>query len=609
MMVDWQSATKNYMPFHDLQEAADGTHSNFTFDGLLGGWLPSSRKIFRGVEDTTDWIDVTAFADVDSQDPEIVHLWFWTKWIKNGVVRANKFALDYKQFLPLYAHPTADDFYPALIRHADYWESHMKEVISLKLPDETWADMGKHAFAVELVQRAGGVSPRYGAFDRDYAGSEYDGFQDIFTTSLTANLAWGRFTQARIVLENYLDWYVYDNGAIKMRGPAVPQFGLSLSLIARYVHYTGDTALVEKYKGKILGWAKLLTARQDDNLKLPEDDPSYGLISGWSESDAALRYDSWRFEKPYWNNAAFAARGLKDLSKIETFAEYAQEWTTRAEQLINQTSKTLEKFIQHDYNPPYVPVLPNETTHVLEDLEEKGDASSQWWPHRVYSELLQASVLSSNQTDMVINSMQAYGITSLGVVANVTPLRADTRDILGFISYGYALALLLQDRIDEFVLFLYSHRYHVHNRGLWIAAEVAGTGGGSSTYCQPSEFAVPILLRAALLFDHPDEEVLFVAKGVPRHWLSKGKIGVQKAPTKWGLVDLDIQLDEKAGSVTTVLGFERAPPAEVRVKMRLPEGSQLKSVTVNGEPTEWKGEEVILRLAPGSQNVTVIGTF
>ncbi|OBR05457.1 Secreted protein [Colletotrichum higginsianum IMI 349063] len=609
MTLDWQATTKNYMPLVDVLEAADGTHSNYTFDGLLGGWLPSSRKIFRGDVDTTDWIEVTTFADVDSPDPQIVHLWFSIKWIKGGVVRANRFALDYKQFLPLKAHPTADDYYPALIRFADYWDSHLQDVATLEVPDKSWSDMNKHAFATELVQRAGGVSPRYGAFDRDYAGSEYDGFQDIMTTSLTANLAWGRFPQAKAILENYMDWYVNDNGAIKMRGPAVPQFGMSLSLIARYVQYTGDVGFTEKYKTKILAWANMLTERQDENLKFPEDHPYYGLISGWSESDAALRWDSWRWEKPYWNNGAFAARGLKDLSKIATFEQYAQDWQTRAAQLINQTSHTLDAVIQRNLTTPYVPLLPNETTHVLEDLAEQGDASSQWWPHRVYTELLQASVLSPNLTDLVINSMQAYGITSLGVVANVTPLRADTRDILGFISYGYALSLLLQDRLDEFVLFLYSHRYHVHNRGLWIAAEVSGTGGGSSTFCQPSQFAVPILLRAALLLDHPDEEVLFVGRGVPRRWLSKGRVAIQKAPTKWGLVDLDMQLDEKAGSVTTVLGFERGPPAEVRVKLRVPEGRELKAVTVDGKAAEWQGEEVILRLGASTKNVTVVGTF
>lgn len=53
----------------------------------------------------------------------------------------------------------------------------------------------------------------------DYAGSEYDGFQDIFTSSLSANLEWGRFEQAKAVLENYFTLFVSPQGDIAMRGP------------------------------------------------------------------------------------------------------------------------------------------------------------------------------------------------------------------------------------------------------------------------------------------------------------------------------------------------------------------------------------------------------
>ncbi|KAH7346280.1 hypothetical protein BKA65DRAFT_551201 [Rhexocercosporidium sp. MPI-PUGE-AT-0058] len=576
MKVDYQAGTKNYQFVDDVPNALDGIHSNKLWDGLLGGWLPSPCKIFRGTVDSQDWIESVIFADVDSRDPTIVHLWFATKWVKGGVAREKNFALDYPEFFHAYSTNSKRLLSGSPSLH-DYWESKIQDFSLLNLPDLTWADMAKHAFAVELVQR----------------------FQDIFTTSLTANLAWGRFKQASAIFENYMDWYVYDNGDIKMRGPEVPQFGMSLSLVARYVQYTGDTALIEKYKGKILTWAKLLTDLHDESLKLPVGHPYYGLLSGWGESDASLNLDSWRWSKPYWNNGAFTARGLKDLSKIPILAEYSEDWTSRAFQIINQTSRTLDRF------------------HVIEDLTENEATSPAKWAHRVYAELLHASVLSSTHTDLVINSMQAYGITSLGVVANVTPLHAKSRDILGFISYGYALALLLQDRIDEFILFLYTHRYHIHNRGLWIAPEVAGTGGNSTTYCQPSQFGVPIVLRAALLFEHPGEEVLFVTRGVPRKWLSKVELGSRKHRRDGDSLALRhnwTQLDKKAGTIKTVLSFEKSPPGEVRIKFRLPKGRSLKAATINGTAAKWKGEEVIWKVGSNSmvatfKNVTIVGSF
>jgi len=66
---------------------------------------------------------------------------------------------------------------------------------------------------------------------------------------------------------------------------------------------------------------------------------------------------------------------------------------------------------------------------------------------------------SDEQANLVIDCMRAYGATTLGVVANVEPPHPNGRDILGFISYGYAQALLRLDRIEEYILFLYAHRY------------------------------------------------------------------------------------------------------------------------------------------------------
>ena len=76
--------------------------------------------------------------------------------------------------------------------------------------------------------------------DRDYYGPEYDGFQDIFTSAVYTNLEWGRFEQARRTIDNYFHDFVDAKGAINMRGPETAQFGLTLSLMARYYEYTRD---------------------------------------------------------------------------------------------------------------------------------------------------------------------------------------------------------------------------------------------------------------------------------------------------------------------------------------------------------------------------------
>src|SRR5438046_8188532 len=100
-----------------------------------------------------------------------------------------------------------------------YWEALLHVFVPALLPQDVWIDMSRHAFAKELMVRPGGVYPKYGAVDRDYYGSEYDGFQDIFTSAVYTNLEWGRFETARQFIDNYFTDFVDSRGMVNMRGP------------------------------------------------------------------------------------------------------------------------------------------------------------------------------------------------------------------------------------------------------------------------------------------------------------------------------------------------------------------------------------------------------
>ena len=68
--------------------------------------------------------------------------------------------------------------------------------------------------------------------------------------------------------------------------------------------------------------------------------------------------------------------------------------------------------------------------------------------------------------------------------------------------------LLRLDRIEEFLLFLYAHRYHGHTRGSWTAGEVTGITGDSGTYCIPAQQTIPLLVRWMLVLEDSDEDRL-----------------------------------------------------------------------------------------------------
>ena len=109
----------------------------------------------------------------------------------------------YPAYPPGREDPKPEEFYRALLAFAEYWDEQLHDFAPASLPHNVWIDMSKHSFVKELMTRPGGIYPKYGAVDRDYAGSEYDGFQDIFTSAIYTNMEWGRLETARLFIDNY----------------------------------------------------------------------------------------------------------------------------------------------------------------------------------------------------------------------------------------------------------------------------------------------------------------------------------------------------------------------------------------------------------------------
>src|SRR5579863_23515 len=611
--------TRTYHPIQYSPELREALKKGQVYDGLVGGWMPAVRKVIP-ISDHAYW-EVILFGDVGpNKNKYIVHTWHRTARIEDGKIAKVVYGHSYPAFPPGREDPQPEEFYRALLAFAEYWEEQLHDFAPASLPQSAWVDMSKHSFAKELMTRPGGVYPKYGAVDRDYAGSEYDGFQDIFTSAIYTNMEWGRLETARLFIDNYFTEYVDSKGMVDMRGPETAQFGMTLSLLARYFSYTRDSGLILKHKEKIEAIAKLLAEMHDESLKLPLENPSYGLIRGWSESDSCLHENPSLYWQPYYANSAFAARGFKDLARAWTelarvnsasnMETLAQGWLKRSQVLRDRTIESVEKNIQSDKTPPYIGLFPGTALTFRESLE-KERPSPQQWPHRPYAELLQADVLPPRLENQVIDCMRAYGATTLGVVANVWRFQEDGREILGFISYGYAQMLLRLDRIEEFLLFLYSHRYHAHTRGSWTAGEVTGITGDSGTYCVPAQQTIPLLVRWMLVMEDSDEDRLYLAKGVPREWAVSGKeIGIEHAPTRWGRVSFSLKASPGANTVVGHVELTGAKvPKEIYFKLRLPPQTSLQSVTVNGQPATLGGvhKDTVIITTGNEKQFDVIG--
>ena len=555
-------------------------------EGMLGGWMPAVRKVFPLSGDSH--IELIVFGDVEARDKFIVQTWHRSAKIENGRVTRVVYGYSYPAFPPARLDPEPAAFYRALLVFADYWETQTRDMAAISLPDSRWADMARYAFVKELMVRPGGVYPKYGAVDRDYYGPEYDGFQDIFTSALYTNLEWGRFGMARDILDNYFTDFVDAKGMINMRGPETAQFGLTLSLIARYLNYTSDRTLILKHRAKIEATAAMLIAMHQASLKLPPGSPGFGLISGWSESDSCLANAPATWWQPYFANSAFAARGLTDLSAAWPAlgrGPAPAAWSKHAEMLRAATIASVDKNTWKDREPPYIGPLPGAKLTFRESMAQERP-SPQQWPHRPYAELLQADVLTPEQANTVVDCMRAYGATTLGVVANVGRANPNSRAILGFISYGYAQALLRLDRVEEYLLFLYSHGFHAHTRGSWTAGEVSGINGGTAIFCIPAQQTIPLLVRWMLVLEDSEADVLHFGKGLPKAWIASGReIRIERAPTRWGRVSFSVRTDPTTKVLTAIVELSAGrAPKELHIKLRSAERFRPEQVRLNGQP-------------------------
>ncbi len=598
--------TRTYHPQQYFKEL-NLQNANQRQEGLIGGWMPGVRKVIPS--EGGDYLEVVVFGDVLAHDRFIVQTWHRTAHIRDGAILSVQYGYSYPEYTRRRQEPKAVDFYRGMLAFAEYWEQQTHDLASMTLPDTSWADMVRYAFVKEQLVRPGGVYPKYGAVDRDYYGSEYDGFQDTFTMSLYSNLECGRFVQAREVFDNYFTYFTNAVGMVNMRGPETAQFGLTLFLVARYAQLTGDTALLFRHREKIEATAALLAGLHDESLHLPSSDAGYGLLHGWCESDSCLMPNPAVWDKPYFANSAFAVRGWRAIAatwkkmKLAGAEPLIEEWMRRSEQLHATLVQSVRANTWRDRTPAYVTPLPGAKLTFRESLM-KDHPSEQAWAHRCYIELLHPDVLPEADANAVIDCMRAYGATTLGVVANVEPPNPYGRDILGFISYGYAHTLLRLNRIEEYILFLYAHRYHNHSRGSWTAGEVAGITGRGSLFCIPAQQTIPLLVRWMLVFEEFDEDRLHFGRAIPRDWIAIGKpIEITSAPTRWGRVDYRLERRDPKTLVATITLPERGGhPDFVHITFRAERDRTLRSCAVNGVAAQFEGphhDAIIIR--PGSE--------
>ena len=563
-------------------------------DGLVGGYLPIVRFVYPESPDA--WTEMVAFAPprIVNGNDRIQPVWYRIVHIEQGAVKWSHYIDSYHPFPPRTEYDSGL-FYKDLIALNSSWQKALAPAMKIHVPDERVENMAQFGLVRDFITRVGDF-PKYGAVDKDYAGSEHDGFPDTFTVDTTAMLEWGLIAQAGRYIDNYFGNFVRDDGSLLYRGPETGQYGRMLTVVAQYVDYGGDPRVLLRRRRRIDGVTKLLLSLRERGKTLPADDPAYGMLAGWSEADASLDPEPQRYMQPYFSNGSEAARGFRDLGRVwKKIGKRSQDreliaWGQRLEREAGELREDLDRAISRSIltvdGERILPAIAGvkEPFHIAVPRDNR---DPQYRSYRAYMEMMYSGNLSRDQARMIHDYRSSHHDMLLGVP---TAYGYNTSDIAGFLSYGHGYGLIQHDMIREALLLTYSVMAHQYTRGTWTAPETRNLlgDGNAAPYCTPAQLVVELLTRWLLVFEDPESETLWLGKGIPRDWLASGKaVKVRGAPTRWGRVSYSITSKLNQGEITAEVELPPGFPAVTKLRFRAPGDAKIISVRLDGKP--WTG--------------------
>jgi hypothetical protein len=587
------------------------------WDGLVGGWLPVLRFVYP--EDEGHWAEMVAFAPLhqDNGNDRIQQVWYRVARIDGGKLKWARYFNSYQPFPPR-EHCGPEPFYEDLIAMRQGWEQALAPGMKVDIPDQRLADMARHCLVRDMITRVGDY-PKYGVFDKNYAGSEHDGFPDTFNADTTAMTEWGLFGLARGYIANYLGKFVRDDGSILYRGPETGQYGRMLTVMAEYANDSGDWKLLLEYRQRIDGITKLLLSMREKALKLPSSDPAFGMIAGWSEADSCLDPDPPRYMQPYFSNSTEAARGFGELGpvweRIGTMTK-RPELESWGQRLVSE-SKALQKDIRMAIGRSMLKSDASACLPAIAGVKEPFDVAlardpldPQYRAYRAYMEMLFSGNLAPEEVETIVNYRAAHRDTILGIP---TAYGYVTHELAGFLTYGHAYGLIQTDLVRRYLLTLYSIMAHQYTRGTWTAPETRNIDPDrfAAPYCTPAEMVVPMMTRWMLVFEDPKTGTLWLAKGTPRSWLDDGKsFSVSNAPTQWGRVGFSVASHLKKGTITAMIQFSSSRGPLTELRLRVPEGNKISSVMLDGKPwTQYDTREEAIILPSNAARTVSLTIF
>ena len=536
------------------------------------------------------------------QHPASADIIVFTEPLAGGLAAANRFSLltDEPEAQPSAekqraAEPALDAAFCERQEHEarETWERLLGRGMQVTVSEP----IVNHAWRALLVQQHGilrGAQMNYSAgnqYARQYANESGDSIR-----SLTL---WGHADTARGALRPL---FIYRRPNIELHDA-----GFKLEDLADYYFVTRDRKLLEEMRP--------LWQREID-LILSSRGPATGLLP-------REKYCS-DIETPVisLNNNANCWRGVRDMGLVlEEIGE--QEQARKLAAVCAGYRKTIlaamEKWTDRTVDLSFIPVAleGEESVHDPITATRLGSYWNLVIPCVLWSGLFPPD---SPPATAILRTIQEKGGLCMGLtrVQSRRGVWTNVQNIDDLYVIRYALALLWRDEPDRALVTFYGKLAQGFTRDTFMDGESTGIqpldAFGRQVALPPNSTANAsflLQLRYLLVQDWDLDgdgraETLRLLFATPRRWLEQGRrIVVQRAPTAFGEVSVQVESNVRYGKVTAVVEMPtRARPSRTLLRLRLPEEYRLVRAQAGARELSLQSETIDLTGLTG--RITVV---
>jgi len=489
-----------------------------------------------------------------------------------------------------------------------YWVKFIDNGAKISLPEGRLERAATGAMAAAAVTCTAD-RPHYG---HKYYGKEiHDNFPPNYIWLVETACIMGREAWAKRVFEHLVNYATTDEGRIVYRqgralnsGASATEYSCLLFLADRYYEKLGIGGYTKEQLSKLSGMGNIILAHLTPC-------PEFGgkvLVKMCAEADTNSRVHV------YLNNNLWAVRGLRALSSIiskcgvgnsEKYSNAADILWQNTSALLDEKSVSDERFgcvppFRFDYTATphnlsctkatFAPMTAEEFAEYSKATISRGDEKEDGQDHtencyanyRYYPESLSAMLLPKELADGAERLREELG----GEILGMTRFRSwvDNWPVL-----HHARFLIETDRIDKYLLLLYSHtELHGNRERLCYYEQIKLFGRVSAHDCLPSLLTTPCMTGWMLVYEKMDG-TLSLLTALPKDWYTKefSALGIGYSGGK-----LDIISD---GEGVSVKFYSPAPEGTVLV-WRTKDEVAMEDITAGAEfIEEIRGNKLVLK--------------